>query len=162
MNDEWRPVRNSVERINWGTGTTLRYFLHATCEDCLSTTPINPRYHIIPSNGYRRPHPRHGPLRHRQGLVPARLPRPQTPKNLAISLSIEAAEVLELFQWSEKQRHPDELASELADVMLYLLQLARLTGIDLETAVIDKLKINYRREWDQHLIDESEQNGKKD
>jgi len=89
-------------------------------------------------------------------------PRPQTPKNLAISLSIEAAEVLELFQWSEKQRHPDELASELADVMLYLLQLARLTGIDLETAVIDKLKINYRREWDQHLIDESEQNGKKD
>ena len=57
--------------------------------------------------------------------------RPQEPGDF---LSIEAAEVLELFQWSEKQRHPDELASELADVMLYLLQLARLTGIDLETA----------------------------
>lgn len=89
-------------------------------------------------------------------------PRPQAPKNLAISLCIEAAEVLELFQWSEKQWGPDELASELADVMLYLLQLARVTGIDLETAVIDKLEINYRREWDQHLIDESEQDGKKD
>ncbi|MFA7406435.1 MAG: nucleotide pyrophosphohydrolase [Anaerolineaceae bacterium] len=89
-------------------------------------------------------------------------PRPQTPKNLAVSLCIEAAEVLELFQWAEEQRHPDELANELADVMLYLLQLARVTGIDLETAVIDKLKVNYRREWDQHLTDESEQDGKKD
>ncbi|HOR18549.1 MAG TPA: nucleotide pyrophosphohydrolase [Brevefilum sp.] len=88
-------------------------------------------------------------------------PRPQTPKNLAVSLCIEAAEVLELFQWAEEQRHPDELANELADVMLYLLQLARVTGIDLETAVIDKLKVNYRREWDQHQTDESEQDGKK-
>ncbi len=89
-------------------------------------------------------------------------PRPQTPKNLAVSLCIEAAEVLELFQWAEEQRHPDELANELADVMLYLLQLARVTGIDLETAVIDKLKVNYRREWDQHQTDESEQDEKKD
>ena len=37
-------------------------------------------------------------------------PRPQTPKNLALSLNIEAAEVLELFQWGEKPPDPDLLA----------------------------------------------------
>ena len=163
MNDEWRPVRNSVERINWGTGTTLRYFLHATCEDCLSATPLTPdiMYNslLMDIEDLTRAMDRFVTAK---GWYLPDSPRHQTHKNMAISLSIEAAEVLELFQWSEKQRHPDELASELADVMLYLLQLARLTGIDLETAVIDKLKINYRREWDQHLIDEREQNGKKD
>lgn len=75
-------------------------------------------------------------------------PRPQTPKNLAASLCIEAAEVLELFQWSEHSPDSAALASEMADVTLYLLQLARVTGIDLEGAVMDKLKINYEREWD--------------
>jgi NTP pyrophosphatase (non-canonical NTP hydrolase) len=35
----------------------------------------------------------------------------------------------------------------LADVMLYLLQLAYVTGIDLERAVLDKLAINYNRDW---------------
>lgn len=75
-------------------------------------------------------------------------PRPQTPKNLAASLCIEAAEVLELFQWSEQAADSDALASELADVTLYLLQLARVTGIDLPAAVMDKLNTNYQREWD--------------
>ena len=75
-------------------------------------------------------------------------PRPQTPKNLAASLCIEAAEVLELFQWSEQAPETQALASELADVTLYLLQLARVTGIDLEDAVLNKLKINQEREWD--------------
>lgn len=78
-------------------------------------------------------------------------PRPQTPKNLALSLSIEAAEVLELFQWIEENPDSDLLANELADVMLYLLQLASVSGIDLEQAVIDKLKINKGRSWDQNL-----------
>jgi hypothetical protein len=63
-------------------------------------------------------------------------------------LCIEAAEVLELFQWSDQVPESTALASELADVTLYLLQLARVTGIDLEGAVMDKLKINYQREWD--------------
>jgi len=75
-------------------------------------------------------------------------PRPQTPKNMAISLGIEAAEVMEHFQWGEKAPDPQLLASELADVMLYLLQLASVTGIDLETAVLDKLRINATRQWD--------------
>ncbi len=84
-------------------------------------------------------------------------PRPQTAKNLAISLSIEAAEILELFQWTEKPPDPRKLAGELADVTLYLLQLASVSKIDLEKAVTEKLKENYRREWDQ-----KETNGKED
>lgn len=75
--------------------------------------------------------------------------RPQTPRNIAISLSLEAAEVLEHFQWAETGQDPQELAGELADVTLYLLQLARLTGIDLEQAVLTKLDRNYQRTWDQ-------------
>jgi len=73
-------------------------------------------------------------------------PWPQTSRNIAISLSLEAAEVLEHFQWGE-QADKDTLAGELADVALYLLQLAYLTGIDLEQAVLDKLTINYNRNW---------------
>jgi NTP pyrophosphatase (non-canonical NTP hydrolase) len=68
----------------------------------------------------------------------------QSPRNIAISLSLEAAEVLEHFQWGEEAA-PEALAEELADVALYLLQLAYLTGIDLEQAIMDKLAVNYRR-----------------
>jgi len=75
--------------------------------------------------------------------------RPQTPRNLAISLVLESSEVLELFQWGDKPSDPDELAGELADVMLYLLQIASISGIDLGDAVMEKLKINYGRTWDQ-------------
>lgn len=74
--------------------------------------------------------------------------RPQTPRNIAISLSLEANEVLEHFQWKEQPDNLDELAGELADVTLYLLQLAQITGIDLERAVLDKLDQNYGRTWD--------------
>jgi NTP pyrophosphatase (non-canonical NTP hydrolase) len=77
--------------------------------------------------------------------------RPQTPKNLAVSLSIEAAEVLELYQWVDSAPDPHELASELADVTLYLLQLASVSGIDLEKAVLNKLALNYTRSWDQNM-----------
>ena len=70
-----------------------------------------------------------------------------TPKNLAASLSIEAAEVLEHFQWRPDARDRDALAGELADVALYLLQLASVSGIDLEQAILDKLRLNHDREW---------------
>ena len=73
--------------------------------------------------------------------------RPQTPRNLAISLSLESNEVLELFQWQDSEPDSQELADELADVSLYLLQLASITGIDLEQAIMEKLKQNYKREW---------------
>lgn len=74
-------------------------------------------------------------------------PRPQTPRNLAASLAIEAAEVLEHYQWRDTA-DPNQLAGELADVALYLLQLASLSGIDLEQAILDKLEVNYGRIWD--------------
>lgn len=74
-------------------------------------------------------------------------PRPQTPRNLAASLVIEASEVLEHFQWSEAAADPQALGSELADVALYLLQLSSLCGVDLERAVVDKLGVNYTRQW---------------
>lgn len=74
--------------------------------------------------------------------------RVQSPRNLAISLSIEAAEVLELFQWGEQPHDQQQLASELADVMLYLLQLASVTEVDLGEAVEKKLAINAKRTWD--------------
>jgi len=74
--------------------------------------------------------------------------RPQTPRNLAISLSLEANEVLEHFQWQDDLKDRHELASELADVGLYLLQLASVSGIDLEEAILKKLATNASRTWD--------------
>ena len=74
-------------------------------------------------------------------------PKNQTPRNLAASLVIEAAEVLEHYQWREEAADQDELASELADVALYLLQLASITGIDLEQAILKKLDVNQNRQW---------------
>ncbi len=73
-------------------------------------------------------------------------PKQQTPRNLAISLSIEINEILELFQWGDSA-DPEKLKLELADVTLYLLQLASISGIDLEGAVLEKLKINASRTW---------------
>jgi NTP pyrophosphatase (non-canonical NTP hydrolase) len=83
-----------------------------------------------------------------KGWYAADSPRPQTPRNLAASLSIEAAEVLEHFQWGEQPADRAELAAELADVLLYLLQLASISAIDLEQAVLDKLRVNHDRHWD--------------
>jgi len=74
--------------------------------------------------------------------------RPQTPRNLAVSLSIEAAEILEHFQFGDDIKDKDELGSELADVTLFLLQLASISGIDLEEAVLKKIDVNKTREWD--------------
>lgn len=75
-------------------------------------------------------------------------PKPQTPKNLAISLVLEASEVLEHFQWGDETYDQEALALELADVLLYLMQIASISGIDLGQAVLDKLKINTTRTWD--------------
>ena len=82
-----------------------------------------------------------------QGWYAPDSPKPQTPKNIACSLLIEAAEVLEHFQWSEETQNRDALAGELADVALYLLQLASVTGINLEQAILDKLALNATRAW---------------
>jgi NTP pyrophosphatase (non-canonical NTP hydrolase) len=83
-----------------------------------------------------------------KGWYDFKSPRQQTPRNLAISLNLESSEVLELFQWADECKDQNELADELADVTLYLLQLAKVSHIDLEEAVLNKLKKNYTRQWD--------------
>lgn len=72
-----------------------------------------------------------------------------SPKNLAISLSIEANEILELFQWSKDNQLPKEkkkyLEGELADVYYYLLLIAHDMNIDLDKALRKKMKENEKR-----------------
>src|SRR5579862_8626647 len=72
-----------------------------------------------------------------------------SPKNLACALSVEAAELLEHFQWmtEEQSRAPDDtqraaIAHEAADVLLYLIQLADQLGIDLLVAADRKIALN--------------------
>ena len=93
-----------------------------------------------------------------KGWFDANSKRPQTPRNLSISLALEAAEILEHFQWHDEVKDKEELASELADVALYLLELASVTEIDLEQAMLKKLEVNKTREWD---VEESNVKGQK-
>lgn len=72
-----------------------------------------------------------------------------TPKNLAASVAIEAAELQEVFQWlSDEQTvnlNQDQLASvreELADVAIYLIRLADRLGLDLNDAILEKIAAN--------------------
>ena len=69
------------------------------------------------------------------------------PKNLAISLSIEANELLEHFQWLNldesqeySQKHKDEIAEEMADVLNYLLLMADNLNINLINSAIKKIE----------------------
>lgn len=74
-----------------------------------------------------------------------------TPKNLAMALMVETAELAEIFQWMTPEqslaaRHDpalkEPIADEVADVLLYLLQLADHAGVDLAQAVENKLRKN--------------------
>jgi dCTP diphosphatase len=74
-----------------------------------------------------------------------------SPKNLAIALSVEAAELLERFQWlkedesrclAEKPEDYRAVREEIADVLIYLLRLADQLSIDLEEAVREKMRHN--------------------
>ena len=73
------------------------------------------------------------------------------PKNLACALSVEAAELLEIFQWLDEAQsravrpgHPlhERVAEEIADVQIYLLRLADKVGVDLDAAVRRKIARN--------------------
>jgi dCTP diphosphatase len=75
-----------------------------------------------------------------------------TPKNLASALCVEAAELLELFQWLETGRGEEldqaataRVADELADVLICAIRLADETGIDLRRATRDKIEKNRRK-----------------
>ncbi len=81
-------------------------------------------------------------------------PRFHTPKNLAMALMVEAAELLEIFQWltpEESERAAADpptrqhLGEEIADVLIYLLQMANQTRVDVPAAVLDKLQRNARK-----------------
>ena len=69
-----------------------------------------------------------------------------TPKDLAISLSLEAAELLEVFQWSgsdtECRDKLPALREELADVLMYAISLADRLGLDLDEIILEKLRRN--------------------
>lgn len=74
------------------------------------------------------------------------------PKNLAMSVAIEAAEIMERFQWltpEESAALPESqraaVAHEIADVLLYLVRLADVLDIDPVEAAMDKIVINARK-----------------
>ena len=75
-----------------------------------------------------------------------------SPKNLAMALSVEVAEVVEHFQWlTEEQRRNlpkeklEEVETELADTLIYLIRLADKLEIDLLAAAQSKIEINERK-----------------
>jgi len=72
-----------------------------------------------------------------------------SPKNLAMALSVEAAELLEHFQWLSEADSASlppathaRVREELADVLLYVVRLADKLGINLRDAAVDKIAIN--------------------
>jgi len=75
------------------------------------------------------------------------------PKNLAMALSVEASELVEIFQWLTPEQaeeimdssQSDHVKEEVADVMIYLLRLADKLDIDLESMVSDKIVKNGKK-----------------
>jgi dCTP diphosphatase len=72
-----------------------------------------------------------------------------TPKNLAMSVAIEAAEIMEHFQWLSTSQSANldtaarhEVALEIADVLLYLVRLADVLDIDVAAAAREKIALN--------------------
>lgn len=75
-----------------------------------------------------------------------------TPKNLSMSIAIEAAELMEHFQWltveESKNLAPEALADigeELADIIIYSLSLSNVLGLDLANTVLAKMEKNIRK-----------------
>ncbi len=75
----------------------------------------------------------------------------QTPKNLAMAMVVEAGELVEIFQWmspeasarvAEQPAVQQHLSEEIADVLVYLLQIADRCGVDVAQAVERKLRLN--------------------
>ena len=71
------------------------------------------------------------------------------PKDLAISLSLEAAELLEVFQWSGTDvvcaDKKDKIAEELADVLVYCTLMADACGLDMDEIVQRKMEVNNKK-----------------
>ena len=72
-----------------------------------------------------------------------------TPKNLSMALSVEASELVEIFQWlrteesiSPDKKQIDAIKSEVADIAMYLLRFCSILEIDIEEAIESKLEKN--------------------
>jgi len=76
----------------------------------------------------------------------------QSPKNLSMALIVEAAELVEHFQWLteeqsyqlSKEKH-QEVGYEMADILLYLIRLSERLDVDLIAAAEEKIEINEKR-----------------
>jgi len=68
--------------------------------------------------------------------------RDTDPRGLATSIALEAAELLEHYQWGDQANDPDGLAPELADIIIYCLEYAHATKTDVAAAVEAKLARN--------------------
>jgi NTP pyrophosphatase (non-canonical NTP hydrolase) len=77
------------------------------------------------------------------------------PKDLAISLSLEASELLENFQWRTSEdavsQKKQDIADELADVLIYSVYLADALGLNIEEIIRDKM----RRNGEKYPVDKS-------
>lgn len=85
-------------------------------------------------------------LAHKHGWEKPGSNKPQTPRNIAVSIALEAAELLKCFQWSE-EADPERAADEIADILIFAAHLAGLMKIDLDSAVEKKMAINDNRLW---------------
>ena len=79
-----------------------------------------------------------------------------TPENLAKSISIEAAELLEHFQW-DKEYDIEEVADELADVLIYCMYMVDAMGFDMNKIIKNKMKKNALK----YPVEKSKGNAKK-
>ncbi len=87
-----------------------------------------------------------------------------TPKNLTMALSVEASELVEIFQWLTPEQSSNlsnkqinAVNEEVADVAIYLLRLCDVLGINLSDVVENKIKVN----GDKYPVDLSKGNAKK-
>ncbi|MBO2945211.1 nucleotide pyrophosphohydrolase [Paenibacillus sp. F411] len=68
------------------------------------------------------------------------------PKDLALSITLEASELLELFQWKSGQeaidQHYADMQDEIADILIYTLTLAHDLDIDVKAAILEKMRKN--------------------
>ncbi len=85
-------------------------------------------------------------------------------KDMAIGLAMEAAEVMEHFHWKTREEmesyvkaHKDEIGEELADVAIYILEMADNLGINLAKAIENKLEKNCKK----YPVDKAKGNHKK-
>lgn len=68
-----------------------------------------------------------------------------TPSNLAKSITIEASELLECFQWSDNDYDLNQVKEELADVFNYCIQLASVLNLDIRQIILDKMEKNTQK-----------------